>query len=136
MSCKIEKSYALSTELFEKSHSEWEILMQETLMIWNEVSHDIQLLSTDGQKIFTNKALLSFYSPSLKEVLNDPVIAFSLPVPSVSLPATSSCVSMLLKILVEGKALASDECSLEQVTNLAIILGIKLHNIILMIATT
>ena len=114
----------------ERSDADYGLLMKKTLFNWNYQEHDLYLLCSEGNKIISNKALLSFYSISLKEILNDPLVAFSSRLPSVSLPATSSCVSMLLKILCEGNALASDEGLIEEVTELANVLGIKLQNIV------
>ena len=115
----------------ERSDADYEFLMQKTLMDWNYQDHDIYFLSSEGHKIFTNKALLAFYSSSLKEILNDPVVAFRNRVPSISVPATFASVTTLLKILVEGKALAINKESMKKVTELAIVLGIKLQNIII-----
>jgi len=113
----------------ERSVSDHKLLVQRTLMNWNYQDHDLYLLSSEGHRIYTNKALLSFYSINMKDILNDPAIAFSFNVPSVSVPATFSCVSLLLKILVEGKATANEEGSMEEVTELADVLGIKIQNI-------
>ena len=112
----------------ERSEAEYELLMKRTLMNWN-YELDLYLISEDGQKVFTNKALLSFYSETLRELLQDPVVAFSFQVPSISVPASFSCVTLLLKILVEGKALTSDQGSMDEVMQLAKTLGIRLLNI-------
>jgi len=114
----------------ERSRLDHELLVQNTLMSWNYQDHDLHLLTSEGHRIYTNKALLSFYSIIMKDILNDPVIAFSFNVPSVSVPATHACVSLLLKILVEGKTKASEEVSIFDVKELAEVLGIELPNLI------
>ena len=70
------------------------------------------------------------YSSIFKDILNDPSVAFSFQVPTVSVPGTFSCLSMLLKILVKGKAIANEDGYLKEVTELANVLGIGLRNII------
>merc|ERR1712131_168304 len=114
----------------ERSRLDHEQLVQSTLMNWNYQDHDLYLLSSEGHRIYTNKALLSFYSIIMKDILNDPVVAFSLNVPSVSVPATHACVTLLLKILVEGKTKANEEVSIDDVKDLAEALGIQLPNLI------
>jgi len=113
----------------ERDDVEHRFQLQRTLMNWNYQEHDLYLLSSEGQKILTNKALVSVYSSIFKDILNDPSVAFSFQVPTVSVPGTFSCLSMLLKILAEGKAIANEKADLKEVTELANVLGIRLQNI-------
>merc|ERR1719419_2125479 len=109
----------------ELAQEEHELVLRETLKNWSLQDHDIQLLSTEGYRIIAHKKILSFYSRQLKNLLNEPEIAFGSQIPTLSLPASSTCISSLLSILVTGKA---EKASLQEVKQLATTLGIKLKN--------
>jgi len=97
---------------------------------WSTQEPDVHLLSIEGHRIFTQRKLLSFYSSLFQRILNDPDVAFSQQNPSISLPASSTCISSLLKILVSGETQSVDKESLRDVLDLAEAIGIKLQNCI------
>ena len=109
----------------ELTREEHELVLRETLKNWSLQDHDIQLLSTEGYRIISHKKILSFYSRQLKNLLNEPEIAFGSQIPTLSLPASSSCISSLLSLLVTGKA---EKASLQEVRQLATAMGINLKN--------
>ena len=100
------------------------------LRIWSNQEPDVHLLSIEGHRIFTQRKILSFYSSLCQKILNDPVIAFTQQIPTIFLPASATCISSLMKILISGETLSDDKESLRDVLDLADAIGIKLRNCI------
>merc|ERR1719419_1131902 len=109
----------------ELTREEHQQVLKDTLGYWNKQEHDVQLLSTEGYRISSHKNILSVYSSQLRSILNEPEIVYSSQVPTLSLPASSTCISSLLSILVTGKA---EKASLQEVKQLATAMGINLKN--------
>merc|ERR1712189_31353 len=65
-----------------------------------------------------------------QKILNDPVVAFTQQIPTIFLPASATCISSLMKILISGETLSDDKESLRDVLDLADAIGIKLQNCI------
>jgi len=97
---------------------------------WSNQEPDVHLLSIEGHRIFTQRKILSFYSSLCQKILNDPVIAFTQQIPTIFLPASATCISSLMKILISGETLSYDKESLRDVLDLADAIGIKLRNCI------
>ena len=103
-------------------------LTRGTLLDWSRQEHDVHLVSIEGHKIFSHRVILSFYSNILREILNDPVTAFSPGPVTVSVPASASCISTMLKMLVNGKV-GTDNINLEdEIRDAAKALGIVIKN--------
>jgi len=109
-------------ELSREEHTQ---ILSGTLQNWSNQEHDVQLLSMEGYRIVSHRKILSFYSSQLRKIFNEPEIAFSSQIPTLSLPASSSCISSLVNLLVTGK---SEKSSLQEVRQLATALGINLKN--------
>ena len=62
----------------------------------------------------------------MKQLLNDPVIAFGGQFPVIFIPATSSSILSLLDLLTTGQTIASDKKDQENVSGTAKVLGITL----------
>jgi len=100
------------------------------LRIWSNQEPDVHLLSIEGHRIFTQRKILSFYSSLCQKILNDPVIAFTQQIPTIFLPASATCISSLMKILISGETQSVEKESLRDVLDLADAIGIKLRNCI------
>ena len=87
---------------------------------WSHQEPDVHLLSIEGHRIFTQRKILSFYSSLCQKILNDPVIAFTQQIPTIFLPASATCISSLMKILIGGETLSDDKESLRDVLYLAV----------------
>ena len=114
--------------LVEVSRDDHKQMLRETLTEWSRLEQEVDLVSVEGHKVSTSKLLLSLYSEPLRNILNQPAFAFSPSAIGISVPATSSTISALLRILVAGKA---DCCSRETLTDtkeLARSLGINIKN--------
>ena len=77
-------------ELAQEEHQQ---VLKDTLGYWNKQEHDVQLLSTEGYRISSHKNILSVYSSQLRSILNEPEIVYSSQIPTLSLPASSTCIS-------------------------------------------
>ena len=96
-----------------------------TLADWARQEHDIYLVSTEGHKLFSQKVLLSFYSPVLREVLHGLMTSSC---PGISVPATSSTLSSLLELLLHGRTRSPGQQVCNPVREAAAALGINLNN--------
>jgi len=100
--------------------------LQETLLDWSKDDHDIYLVSDEGHKIFTQKILLYFYSNTLGTILDS--LPPSTTTPGISVSASSSSISNLLKLLTTGQAASNNKDTLVNVQEAAKALGINLGN--------
>ena len=112
-------------EITEEEHS---ATLSGTLSEWSRQDHDVHLISSEGHRIFSHRVLLSLYSSQLQRILNDPVLLFSPQPASISVPASASSISTLLKMLTSGKVGTSDRGVAEDVKEAARSLGIVLKN--------
>eukprot|EP00092_Neocalanus_flemingeri_P025566 GFUD01027717.1.p1 GENE.GFUD01027717.1~~GFUD01027717.1.p1 ORF type:complete len:410 (-),score=93.53 GFUD01027717.1:38-1267(-) len=100
--------------------------LQDTLLDWSKDDHDIYIVSDEGHKIFTQKILLYFYSNTLGKILDS--LPPSTSIPGISVSASSSSVSNLMKILTTGRAASNNKDTLVNVKEAAKALGINLGN--------
>ena len=111
----------------ELSEDEHVPVLLEALTDWSTQDHDVHLISSEGHRIHTNKMLLSFYSPCLQKIFNDPVIQFSSQAATLSVPAPANSISSLVKLLASGTSTAVSD-NLQEVKEAAKALDIKLKN--------
>jgi len=103
--------------------------LQETLLDWSKDDHDIYLVSDEGHKIFTQKILLYFYSNTLGTILDS--LPPSTTTPGISVSASSSSISNLLKLLTTGQVASNNKDALVNVKEASKALGINLSNCLL-----
>merc|ERR1719431_1535068 len=100
-------SYQLSSK--EEEHH---LLLQDLLETASKQEEDVFLVSTEGHRVFTNRLLLSLYSPFLRDMFEniskDNVIG-------ISIPFTFRALLNLMKIITRGEAESEDQESLEEV---------------------
>ena len=112
----------------EVEREEHELLLGGVIEGWSRQEHDVHLVSNEGHKVFSHKVILSFYSSVLREILNDPVSAYSTGPVTISVPASASCISTMLRMLVHGKV-GTDNINLEdQLRDATKALGISIRN--------
>jgi len=104
----------------------YEASLRRTLAAWSKQEPDVQLVSREGHSIFSHRVLLSFYSSQLQRILGDPVIMFSPQPASISVPASASALSALLRMLTCGKVETAD--TQDEVRAAAEALGININN--------
>jgi len=117
---------AYKLEHFAADHQE---VLQGALLDWSKDDHDIYLVSEEGHKIFTQQILLYFYSHTLGPVLDS--LPQSTSTPAISVSASSSSISNLLKLLTTGQAASNNKDTLVDVKEAAKALGISLGNCLL-----
>ena len=98
--------------------------LKATLADWARQEHDVFLVSNEGHKLFSQRVLLSFYSPMIQEAL--PGIPNSCP--GISVPASSSSLSSLLQLLLHGQIFNPTKEASTAVREAAAALGIDLQN--------
>eukprot|EP00092_Neocalanus_flemingeri_P010726 GFUD01011554.1.p1 GENE.GFUD01011554.1~~GFUD01011554.1.p1 ORF type:complete len:326 (+),score=87.01 GFUD01011554.1:56-1033(+) len=108
----------------ENTMEEHASMVKYAVVAWGEKQPDMYLVSSEGVKVYTQRILLSFYSKTLCEVLEN--IGDDLA--GVSVPASSSSLTMVLKVLVSGSVIASSKADLLEVGQAAEILGIVLKD--------
>ena len=110
----------------QSSKDELDEVLREAITDLTKQEHDLHLVSKEGHRIRTHKALLFFYSHLLKDIFNETSASepFYISIPSSS----SASISSLLKVLVTGKSAPSPNLELEEVKKTAKILGINLEN--------
>ena len=114
--------------LVEVSRDDHKKVLRETLTEWSKLEQEVDLISVEGHKVSTSKVLLSLYSEPLRNILNQPAVAFSPSTLGISVPATSSTISSLLRILATGKADCGSRETLADTKDLARSLGINIKN--------
>ena len=97
-----------------QSETNHNLVLMETIKDWKGQNPDVELLSSDGVKISSHRSILSFYSKQMKQLLNDPVIAFGGQMPLIFIPETSSSIFSLLDLLTTGQTIASDSIDQEK----------------------
>jgi len=113
------KMYKLEGE--PRKHSQSLLDIQEG---WRSSEPDMFILTEDGNKVYTQNIILCIHSKMLREIMreerNSGIVGVSVPV--------RSCYAVLnfLKVLTEGVAFSFDSKELEEVTNVASVLGIEL----------
>jgi len=99
-------------------------ILKEIFSKWTSCDPDVFFVSLDGLKIFTHRVILRFYSPVLSVMMgpnsNDGV--------GISIPAYSSEIVNLMKVLTHGLVLANNKNNLQELGLLAESLGINFKN--------
>jgi len=98
----------------------------ETLQTWSEQESDVCLISNQGAVIQTHRVYLQLYSPVLNSALR--YISSDL-IPSIFIPASTSSLVNLIKILSTGVSISEKEEDLLDVVNTAELLGILLKDV-------
>ena len=106
-------------------------LLLETIADWSTQEHDVHLVTVEGLRVFSHKKLLSLYSKVIKDILNDPVVAFSPQIPTISVPVSANDVLLLFKVLEAGSATTNLKDDLVHIRNTAAVLGIEIKNLYL-----
>ena len=88
----------------------------ETLQTWSEQDPDVHLISNQGAVIQTHRVYLKLYSPVLNSALRD--ISSDL-IPSIFIPASTSSLINLNKVLSTGVSISDKEEELLDVVNTA-----------------
>jgi len=112
----------------EHSAEEQRKLLSSTLQKWSNCQPDIYLISTEGHKIYTQRALLGLNSKFIDELLTRTPRAEFGDLPGISVPASSGCLVNLLKILSTGVAIADNKSHLLEAATAAEYIGIRLEN--------
>ena len=105
--------------------------LRGTLAAWASQEHDLHLVTREGYRVFTHRALLALHSRHLRRVLlDDPVLHSSSSAPaSVSVPASAASISALLRLLTGGEAEVGDSALGAEVTEAAAALGVTITNL-------
>jgi len=99
-------------------------LLKQTVTHWGDLQPDMYLVSREGVKVYTQRILLSFYSKTLCQVLQDGKEDLA----GVSVQASSSSLTMMLKVLVSGSVIANKKADLLEMEQTAEDLGIVLDS--------
>lgn len=96
-----------------------------TMQKWGNGQPDVYIISEEGHKIYTQKLLVSFYSPTLSSILSN---GSDNDIPGVSIPAPSNSIVNLLKVLATGIAISNKRADLVDVSKTAEAMGIDMEN--------
>jgi len=108
----------------ENTTSEHASVLKYTVATWGERQPDVYLVSKEGVKVYTQRILLGFYSKIIGEMLEsnkDDLVG-------ISVPASSSSLTMMLKVLVSGSVIGNNKENLLEVGQAAESLGIVLND--------
>merc|ERR1712126_479377 len=112
----------------EWSVDEYGEVLRDTIRDWTKEETDVHLVSIDGSRIFSHRSLLCFYSHQLQQIFSDPSLALSTSPLSISIPASSSSIFSVLRLLVTGRSNIMRRSDLVEVKDTARLLGINLDN--------
>merc|ERR1719186_575879 len=101
-------------------------LLVGTMQKWANGQSDVYIISEEGHKIFTQKLLISFYSKTLSSFLSS--CSSDSDIPGVSIPAPSTSIVNLLKVLATGIAITKTKVDLLDVSKTAEAMGIEMEN--------
>ena len=99
-------------------------ILNRTFEKWSNSPPDIFLMSLEGHKIYTQRIILRFYSPWISDILDSTTEEEA----GVSLPAVSSTIVSLMKVLTTGLVINTVKKELVEVAELAKKLGISFDN--------
>merc|ERR1719154_165538 len=100
-------------------------VLMGTVQKWANGQPDVYIISEEGHKIYTQKLLVTFYSSTLSSILNGGV---DNEIQGVSIPASSSSIVNLLKVLATGIAITKNKLDLTDVSKTAEAMGISMEN--------
>ena len=98
-------------------------IVKETFEQWSRSTHDMFFISSDGHKIFTQKIILSFYSPMIATILDSLKEEVG-----ICVNAPSNLIVNMMKVLTTGLVMGRTSVELEQISQLAQSLGINFKN--------
>ena len=101
-------------------------LVKQTVTTWTQMEPDLVLLTMEGEKVFTNRIFLSFFSKMIRQICSD---ISSPELLTISVPASKSSLECLLPVLLTGTVLTSSRENLVMVAETADCLGIDLTDI-------
>ena len=100
-------------------------ILMSTIQMWCTQEPDVYLTSREGLKIYSQKVLLSFYSPMLRDILSNINIDAMV---GISVPAKTEDISMLLKVLETGLVVSKNKDAFLEVGDVANMLGIAFNS--------
>jgi len=100
-------------------------ILSNTLQMWCSQAPDVYLISSEGLKIYSQKILLCFYSPLLREALSD---ITSHDMPAITVPDQAENITTLLKVLETGSVVSSNKDAFLGVGDVARLLGIAFNS--------
>merc|ERR1719154_244419 len=100
-------------------------VLMGTVQKWANGQPDVYIISEEGHKIYTQKLLITFYSHTLNSILNG---GFDNEIQGVTIPASSSSIVNLLKVLATGIAITKNKLDLTDVSKTAEAMGISMEN--------
>ena len=100
--------------------------LSKTLTNWSDSEPDACLVSREGDKIFTHRIILHFYSNHLSSIISS--LPSSSSVISFSVDASSASISFFLGILCSGQVASDNIKDLVDVKDIANMLGIHIDN--------
>ena len=103
--------------------SETEAPLQHLLSSWTRARPDTCLLSSDGQRVFTHRALLSLHSRMLSPILAS---LETKELAIISVPASGKSLRSLCRLLLNGVVVSSSREDLRETEKAAENLGIQL----------
>ena len=115
----------------EVTKDEHEEVLRSTINNWAKEEHDVHLVSIEGTRVFSHKSLLCFYSSHLLEIFQEPTFALLTTPVSISIPSSSSSISLMVRLLVKGTSIAIRRSDLEEVKDTARLLGINFDNCVI-----
>jgi len=108
----------------ENTASDHASILKSTVLAWGERQPDVYLVSKEGVKVYTQRIILCFYSKMvgmLIESNKDDLVG-------ISVPASSTSLTMMLKVLVSGSVIGNNKENLLEVGHAAEALGIMLND--------
>jgi len=108
----------------ENTASDHASILKSTVLAWGERQPDVYLVSKEGVKVYTQRIILCFYSKMvgmLVESNKDDLVG-------ISVPASSTSLTMMLKVLVSGSVIGNNKENLLEVGHAAEALGIILND--------
>jgi len=101
-------------------------VLKNAVSAWGEKQPDIYLVSKEGVKVYTQRVLLTFYSQYINELIDS--LPLKEEIIGINVPASSSSVTLMLKVLVSGSVLSNNKENLLEVGLAADSLGIEMNN--------
>jgi len=110
----------------ENTEDEHASVLKYTMQAWGEKQPDMFLVSTEGVKVYTQRIILNFYSKMIREILGAGDTKEDLV--GVSVPASCSSLTMMLKVLVSGSVIGNNKEDLLEIGRAAETLGIMMND--------
>merc|ERR1712142_431170 len=114
----------VGTYRIENTASEHASVLKSAVVSWGERQPDVYLVSKEGVKVYTQRILLCFYSKILGTLLESNRDDLA----GINVPASSSSLTMMLKVLVSGSVIGNNKENLLEVGQAAEAMGIVLND--------